>query len=125
MTTLINEATGGVVTVGAAATIDVTVRKDGEAVDLTNKTVTATVRAANNDQTVIHADLEAMATTLQDAGAGVVRVSLTAALTAHLDAPANVSQARGYYLQLVVTDDGYAPNPVKFNVRRAAATLGG
>jgi len=125
MTTLINEATGGVVTVGAAATIDVTVRKDGEAVDLTNKTVTATVRAANNDQAVIHDDLEGFATTLQDAEAGVVRVELTAALTAHLEAPANVTQTRGHYLQLVVTDDGYAPNPVKFNVRRAAAALGG
>jgi len=125
MTTLINEATGGVVTVGAAATIDVIVRKDGEVVDLTNKTVTATVRAANNDQAVVHADLEGFATTLQGAEAGVVRVELTAALTAHLEAPANVTQTRGHYLQLVVTDDGYAPNPVKFNVRRAAATLGG
>ena len=125
MTTLINEATGGVVTFGAAATIDVTIRKDGEVVDLTNKTVKATVRAANNDQVALHADLEGFGTTIQDAAAGVVRVELTAALTAHLAAPANVTQTRGHYLQLVVTDDGYAPNPVKFNVRRAAATLGG
>ena len=125
MTTLINEATGGAVTVGAAATIDVTVRKDGEVLDLTNKTVTATVRAASNDQAVAHADLEGMATTLQDAAGGVVRVALTAALTAHLDGAPSVSQTRAYYLQLVVTDDDYAPNPVKFNVRRAAAQLGG
>lgn len=122
--TLIDTA-DGVVTVGAAASITVHVEQDDAPLDLSGKTVTATVRAANNDQAVIHADLEGFATTLQDAEAGVVRVELTAALTAHLDAPANVSQARGYYLQLVVVEDSYAPNPIKFSVRRAAAALGG
>lgn len=125
MTTLINEATGGVVTFGAAATIDVTIRKDGEVLDLSGKTVKATIRAANNDQVALHADLEGFGTTLQDAAGGVARVALTSALAAHLDAPPTVTQTRAHYLQVVVVEDGYAPNPVKFNVRRAAAALGG
>lgn len=125
MTTLINEATGGVVTFGAAATIDVTIRKDGEVLDLTGKTVKATVRAANNDQVALHADLEGFGTTLQDAAGGVARVALTSALAAHLDPPPTVTQTRAHYLQVVVVEDGYAPNPIKFNVRRAAAALGG
>lgn len=125
MTTLINEATGGVVTFGAAATIDVTIRKDGAVLDLTNKTVKATVRAANNDQVALHADLEGFATTLQDAAGGVARVALTSALAAHLDAPPTVTQTRAHYLQVVVVEDNYAPNPIKFSVRRAAAALGG
>lgn len=123
--TLINEATGGVVTVGAAVEFTVSVRKDGEPLDLSGKDVTATVRRATASQVPVHASLEAMSATVADAGAGVVHVALTPAQTALLDAPDNVAHARDYYLQLVVAEDDYAPNPIKFSVRRAAAQVGG
>jgi len=127
--TLVDTASGGLVTAGAPAEFEVGIEQDGAPLDLSGKTVQATIRTAARNQVVVNDLLEGIdATVITDLGVDEefpwrVRVELTGELTALLEAPNSAALSREYYLQLVVDDSEYAPNPLKFEVRRAAAEL--
>ena len=113
----------GVVVAGAEAVFEVAVLQDGETLDLSGKTVTATVRRAAASTAVAHADLEHVPASVTDPEAGVVEVTLGSELTALLTAPDDTAQTRDYYLQLVVVEDHYVPGMGRFRARRPGAVL--
>lgn len=115
------EVADGEVTRGAPATFQLTLKQDGAVLDLTGKTVTATVRAVSANLTVIDDSLEGISGTVVDAASGRADVELTAEQAALLDAPDDVTQPQHYYLTAVV--DGWPLRPVKFPVFSTAASL--
>lgn len=114
----------GVAVVGAPIDFAVTILQDGEPLDLTGKTVKATVRSYKTPTAPLHASLEGHAVEVEDASAGEVALALTGEETAHLDAPTNPAEDRQNYVQFVVDGD-YAPGLLRFRARRPAAELGG
>lgn len=114
----------GVAVVGAPIDFVVTILQDGEPLDLSGKTVTATVRSQGSPNTPLHASLEGHEVTAEDPSAGEVVLALTGEETAHLDAASSPAESRMNYVQFVV-DGEYAPEMLRFKARRPAAELGG
>jgi hypothetical protein len=85
------------------------VQQDGAAMNLTGKTVTATVRSDADPSTVINAALEDHAVTLVTPASGVCTLTLTTAELPYLSGAGHPSRAVGYLVNLKVMPDAYVP----------------
>ncbi len=97
--------------------IDATIKRNGVAVDLTAKTVTATVRKIADWDTLIDAALEDISTTVVDATAGIVQVLVNASLLT--GNPRKATDGIPYGIQFYVEDDLYYPELLIIGVRDA------
>lgn len=95
----------------------ITVQRDGAAVNLTGKTVTATIRAERAPNTAVNAALEDHAVALTTPASGICTLTLTDAQMQMLSAPLKVEETRTYICQLYVVDDSYYPDPIRLFIR--------
>lgn len=98
--------------------LSLTILRDDEAVDLEDKTVTATVRREDAPTVVIHSSLEDHACTVpaETADEGFATLLLTAAELARLEAPTKVTETYSYLVHTKVVEDDYFPDPVRVRV---------
>lgn len=96
--------------------ITTTIQQDAAAMNLTGKTVTATVRRESDHATVIHADLEDHAVTVTTAASGIVTLTLLAADMQKLTVAANPWESTPYLVAFKVVEDSYYPQPYRLHV---------
>ena len=98
------------------------IERDDVVVDLTGRTIQATVRQTADPLTVIHADLEDISVVSSGVlASGEVIWTLDDSLSAHLEdlCPENPAYPAGFFLQYYVVEIGYRPQMLRFHVRRA------
>ena len=112
---------GKVIVSGSAATFTVTITKDDAVYDLTGKTVVATIRAEDDDRSVVDAALEDMAVTVPAGVLGATTRALSEAMSATLSGPrrGEPDAVKNYLVQYHVTTDSYYPQLLRFGVLRA------
>jgi hypothetical protein len=96
--------------------ITATIQKDAAALDVTAKTVTATIRREEAPGTVVNAALEDHGVSLITAASGIVALTLSNAEMSYMDVPMDVTQAYPYIVQFYVVDDNYGPQPYRLPV---------
>lgn len=98
-----------------------TIKKNGTAVDLTGKTVTATIRRESTPDNVLNSAYEDIAVTNGNADtaatAGGVTFSFSPSST-YFTVPKRASDAEPYLVQLYIVTDDYYPQLVRFGVRK-------
>lgn len=115
MTKLATIIEGGTVPNSGALVLTNTIKQDGSALNLTGKTVTATVRAEAAPDTTINAALEDHAVTITTAASGIVTLTLSSTEMGYLAGGDNPWQAIPYLIAFK-TDDPYFPQLVRIYV---------
>lgn len=111
--------TSAVIPNQGATNVDITIQRDGAAVDLSSKTETATVRLESAPDTVIDASLEDVALSHQDAVNGVTRLAISSAMKALLAAGPAVDDVVTYVGQVYVVEDEYPPQLFRLFVSKS------
>jgi hypothetical protein len=96
--------------------LTVTIEQDDVALNLSGKTVTATVRREDDPDTVLDATLEDHAVSLVTAPSGIVKLTLVDTELALLTTPATRSLTNKYLAFFKVVDDNYFPQPYRLFV---------
>jgi D-arabinose 5-phosphate isomerase GutQ len=103
-----------------ALTVTLTIQQDSAAMDLSAKTVVATVRREDDPDTVIDTSLEDHALVANDAVNGVMDLVLTHAEMQLLTAPADRTEVREYLVDVKVVEDNYHPQMYRLHVREVS-----
>lgn len=98
--------------------LQITIQQNSVALNLTGKTVFATIRAEDSPDSALNASLEDFSVTITTAVSGLVTVSLIDAQTTLLAGLTRVDDTRTYILQLRVDSDQYYPNPIRLYMRK-------
>lgn len=110
-----------VITVGRVADFQPRLMRDGAAIDLTGKTVTATMRRESDPGTTLGAAWENMAVTLGNntytAAQGGVRIAKEL-LASAFATPASLNASAAYVIEFYVVEDDYSPRPCRIGVTR-------
>lgn len=103
---------------GGTASVSITVKRDGVAVNLTGTNPTCTIRSAVARET--SAGLENVALTLVTPASGICRLDLTATMLEQMARPiGKPEQLIGYIAQVYVPEQSYYPTPFWLWVRAA------
>ncbi len=98
-----------------------TIKKNGVAVDLTGKTVTATIRRESTADNVLNSAYEDIAVTNGNVDTAATLGGVTfnfSPLSTYFTVPKRASNAEAYLIQLYVVTDDYHPQLVRFGVRK-------
>ena len=107
---------------GTAIGFNDVIKRDDVALNLTGKTLRATIRRSARPSTVINAGLEDMViNSTGTLASGEAEWTLTEVLSNHLEAltPADPTRTTQFDLQYYVVQDDYYPQIHRFHVRRA------
>lgn len=96
--------------------IPLTVKQDGVVLDLTGKTVTATIRAEGSPNDVINAALEDHAVDLVVAANGTAELTLDESDLQLLPVGTKPYRPRPFIAQPLVVEDRYPTQPVRISV---------
>lgn len=96
--------------------LTVTIERDNVVLNLSGKTVTATVRREDEPDTVLNASLEDHAVVIVTALSGIVRLTLTNTELSFLTAPTVRSLTYKHLIFFKVVDDDYVPQPYRLFV---------
>lgn len=102
-----------------AVNLDITIKRNGVAMNLAAKTVTATIRKESAPGTIINASLEDISMTVTDAPNGVARVALTNAMMILLSGGPRVTDVIPYIVTCFVVEDNYQPQPGRIYINRS------
>ena len=98
-----------------AKTVVATINQDGSALNVTGKTVTATVRWESDSTGVLDAALEDHAVTLTTPANGIVTLTLTNADQQLLSVPEDATVSRPYLIAFKVLEDDYFPDKLRIH----------
>jgi hypothetical protein len=107
---------GGTVPNSGPLAITTTIKQDDAAMNLTGKTVVATVRAESAPATIVDATLEDHVVALTTAASGIVTLTLSDAEMQKLSVPDNPQQTTPYLVAFKVTNDPYYPQLLRLHV---------
>ena len=113
----------GVAVAGTDIGFNDVIKRDAVAVNLTGKTIRATIRQTARPLTVINAALEDIAiTSTGTLASGEAEWTLQDTLSTHLTAltPTTPTQTTAFDLQYYIVQDDYYPQVHRFYARRAA-----
>lgn len=116
MTTSAEIVEGGTIPNRGTLVMPATIKQDGAAMNLTGKTVTATLRAEGDHATVIDASLEDHAVALTTPASGIATLTVANADLQKLSVPSKPWQTRPYLVVWRVVEDDYFPQMVRVNV---------
>ena len=111
----------GIAVAGRPINIVATLQQGGSAVNLSGKTVRATVRWQGNPTVQLDASLEGTAVTVTTAASGIVTLALDEDQTAALATDPDPTKTRSYLVTFEVVDDDYEPQMLRFKARSSIA----